>query len=73
LWFQFSLLQVKLTARSFKKPNDRGFSSALLKTNINRPKQQRFILGYFMKFFQNVIFDFAPGAEENQFCGPMGF
>jgi len=62
-----------LTAGLFTDPNDRGFSSALLKTNINRPKQQRFVLGYFMKFFQNIIFNFAPGAKENQFVAPMGF
>ena len=43
-WFQSFCGKLKLTARSFKEPNDKGLSSALLQHKINRPKQQRFVL-----------------------------
>ena len=59
---------VLLTARSFKEPNDKGLSSALLQPNINRPKQQRFVLGDFMRFAQNAIFNFS-----TRNFGPMQF
>ena len=48
-----------LTECSFREPNDKGCSSALLQPKINRPKQKRFVLGDFMSFCQNVICKFS--------------
>jgi len=60
-WFQFLCGKVMLTARSFKEPNNKGISSALLQPKINRPKKQRFVWGDFMRlgFCQNVILNFS--------------
>ena len=48
-----------LTARSFKEPNDKELSSALLGPGKNRENPQRLVWGDFCKIVENLNFNFS--------------